>query len=190
VIKKLAIGLFFLVLMLLVGFYVLLTWRPKWDPSKDAGFIIDNIKISNVTLQCGKGEQGHIITYKVDCRVEMDVEHDEQFVPNGKVLLLSRWKPLELISKTDMDNLKRLRDVYPGFVPKGAIYPLRLGSTYSAVVETRVLPLFVLDPWVESKKRVTSHIQSKFIITVSMLKCEIFRVGGQSFYQCFDFGSK
>jgi len=113
-------------------------------------------------------------------------------VPNDKVLLLSRWKPLELISKTDMDNLRRLRDVYPGFVPKGTVYPPedRLGSTYSAVVETRVLPLFVLDPWVESKKRVTSHIQSKFIITVSMLKCEIFRIGEQSFYQCFDFGSK
>lgn len=193
-IKKLSIALFCAALIALLIFYLLLPWRPKWDPRKAAGFIIDNVKISNVVLQCGKGEQGYIKTYDVDCNVDMDVEHDAQFIPNGKVMLISHWKPLELISKSDMSSLKKMTEAYQGFpfIPKGSVYPPEdvLGVSHSAVVETKVLPLFVLKPWKESSKRVTSHIQAKFVIAVSMLKCEILRVGEQSFYQCFDFGSK
>ncbi len=188
-IKKIIILLCCVILVVLV-FNYLNSWRPKWDTSKDAGFIIDNVKISNVVLQCGKGEQGYIKTYNVDCKVDMDVEHDAQFIPSGKVLLISHWKPLETIQKSDMDSLSKMIGAYPGFRPKGRSSPDVLGIDHSAVIETKVLPLFILKLWEESKKRVTSHIQAKFTITVSAVKCEILRVGEQSFYRCFDFGSK
>lgn len=188
-IKKLII-LFCCVILVVLVFNYLNSWRPKWDTSKDAGFVIDNVKISNVELQCGKGEQEYTKTYKVDCKVEMDVEHDAQFIQNGKVLLISHWKPLKSVSKSDMDNLSRMTEAYPGFRLKGASRPDVLGIDHSAVIETKVFPLFMLKLWEESKKRVTSHVQAKFIITVSAVKCEILRVGEQSFYQCFDFVSK
>lgn len=216
-IKKIIIGLAVLLILCLLGFYLLLTWRPKFDTRTDAGFLIDHVKISNVKLLCGRSEPGHIKTYYVDCEVEMDVEHPEQFIPNNKVLLISSWKTLETISKTDRENLFRLKSEYPGFRPLGMLsrreYSV-IGVDHSAIIETKILPLFVLNLGVieaeafsnidsfnregdlyknekpKQRKKIISHIKANFVITVSMIKCEIFRIGAKNFYQCFDFGSK
>jgi hypothetical protein len=155
------------------------------DTKDELGFTIDKLAIANARLECGASQQGHIKTYFVDCRLSADIEHPAMFAPNGKVISISRWLPIDKLGSEDLANLKKA-----GLVPKGRADPDIPGTTYSIVLETIVTPTFVLQGGKQDSKLVQTKVDATFKRTVSDLKCEIFRVGKSSFYYCFDFGSK
>lgn len=155
------------------------------DTKEEIGFTIDRAGIHNTRLHCSGSQQGHVKTYFVDCLLSADVEHPAMFVPNGKVVAVSRWLPLDKLSNDDLANLKTA-----GLVPKGRADPDIAGITYSIVLETTVMPTFILQSDKYDSKLIRTRIDAAFQRTVSAVKCEIFRIGKNSYYHCFDFGSK
>src|SRR5712692_4542999 len=87
--------------------------QRSMDTKEEIGFIIDKLTITNARLECGGSQQGHIKTYFVDCRLSADIEHPAMFAANGKVIAVSRWLPVEKISREDLTNLRTA-----GLVPK------------------------------------------------------------------------
>ena len=159
--------------------------KDRLDFSAERGFAVDNVEMSSINLKCGETQHGETATYHVKCAFSADVKHPVQFIPTGRVLKNTKWQPMNLIERQEMELL-----IQAGLRPKGRTQPDNLGLTYSAVFESTITPLFRLDLWSEKSGYVTTHIEAETTIDVSAQKCEIVKVAGKKFYFCYDFGSK
>ncbi len=159
--------------------------KNRWDFSAEPGFVIDDVELSNVSVKCGETQQGETATYHVKCIFSADVKHPSQFIPTGQVLKITKWQTLDRIGQQEMKLL-----VQAGLRPKGRTEPDNLGLTYSAVLESTIVPLFRLDLWSEKSQHVTSRVEAQTTISVSAQKCEIVKAEDKKFCFCYDFGSK